>query len=88
MGVPVEGAQVEAVAQYSCEETTPTYPDSPVPPCYVDQILGASRTDGGGHFTIGGLPQVYLRLDVHKDGNTVSQGVYVSQDSSVSLILP
>ncbi len=88
MGVPVEGAQVEAVGQYNCENNTPSYPESPPEPCYTDQVLGASSTDAGGHFTINGLPQAYVRLDVHKDGNTVSQGVYVSQDSTVSLILP
>jgi protocatechuate 3,4-dioxygenase beta subunit len=87
MGVPVEGAQVEAIGQYNCENNPPTYPESPPTPCYTDQVLGATNTDNAGRFTISGLPNAYVRIDASKDGQTVSTGVYVSQDSTVALVL-
>jgi hypothetical protein len=88
MGVPVEGARVQAVTQYDCPNT-PTYPgdNDGLPPCLVDQVLGGDETDVEGRFTIAGLPASYVRVDVHKNDVTVSQGVNLQQDATVTFIM-
>jgi hypothetical protein len=88
MGAPVEGAVVEAVGQYNCEDPGQYPPDTQPAPCVVDRVLGSDHTNGEGRFSISGLPNIYVRIDASKDGHTVSTGVYMSQDSTVSLVLP
>jgi hypothetical protein len=88
MGVPVEGARVQAVTQYDCPNT-PAYPGDydGQPPCLVDQVLGGDETDIEGRFDIAGLPASYVRVDVHKNDVTVSQGVNLQQDATVTFIM-
>jgi hypothetical protein len=87
-GIPVEGALVQAIGQFPCEETS--YPDpGHLPPCVNDQVLGVASTDVQGQFTISQLPAIFMRVDVQQNGIVVSsQGVNLQQDSTLSFVVP